>query len=367
MRVIVTGSDGFLGWHTRVRLRALTEHEVVSVSRTNWADLDALIRTADVVIHIAGVNRGADSEVLSGNQALAQDLATAIRSAGRPVRVVYANSIQAGNDTPYGAGKAAAAELLRQAAGESGAVFVDVRLPNIFGEHGRPNYNSFVATFVEAAVQRQMPSINDRLVPLLHAQDAAQALLDALTGDSRELAPRGSEQSVLSVWRTLETFVQTYHAADVPKLASAFDVDLFNTLRARLFPAHYPFRLVQHTDPRGRLVEAVRARGNAGQTFVSTTKPGITRGDHFHLRKIERFAVVSGSARISLRRVFGDEVISFDVDGAEPAVVDMPTMWVHNITNTGDSELTTLFWTDTLFDAEAPDTYWEKVELEMAL
>jgi UDP-2-acetamido-2,6-beta-L-arabino-hexul-4-ose reductase len=95
---------------------------------------------------------------------------------------------------------------------------------------------------------------------------------------------------------------------------------------------------------------------------VSTTRPGITRGDHFHLRKVERFAAVAGHARISLRRVLGSEVVSFDVDGERPVAVDMPTMWVHNITNTGDCELTTLFWTDTLHDPAAPDTYWEKVQ-----
>jgi len=105
----------------------------------------------------------------------------------------------------------------------------------------------------------------------------------------------------------------------------------------------------------------VRAHGGQGQTFVSTTKPGITRGEHFHLRKIERFVVLRGEARISLRRMFADDVVSFDVTGDAPAVVDMPTMWVHNITNTGASELTTLFWTHELFDPAAPDTFPDTV------
>ena len=144
-------------------------------------------------------------------------------------------------------------------------------------------------------------------------------------------------------------------------LDTSLRVDLFNTYRAALFPAHYPIALTAHSDDRGRLVETVRAHGGQGQTFVSTTRPGITRGEHFHLGKVERFVVLSGQARISLRRVFHEDVVSFDVSGDAPAVVDMPTMWVHNITNTGDTEVTTLFWTHSLFDADNPDTYWEPV------
>jgi UDP-2-acetamido-2,6-beta-L-arabino-hexul-4-ose reductase len=144
---------------------------------------------------------------------------------------------------------------------------------------------------------------------------------------------------------------------DVPAFADQLEVDLFNTYRAALFPAGYPIALTPRADQRGRLVETVRSHGNGGQTFVSTTVPGVTRGEHYHLTKIERFVVLSGQATISLRRLFTTEVLDFPVTGEDPVVIDMPTMWVHNITNTGDTELTTLFWTDTLFDPESPDTF----------
>ena len=139
------------------------------------------------------------------------------------------------------------------------------------------------------------------------------------------------------------------------------DVDLFNTLRSARFPVGAPIPLTPRIDDRGRLVEAVRSHGGPGQSFVSTTRPGITRGEHFHLRKIERFVVIGGRARISLRRLFTDEVVSFDVTGETPVAVDMPTMWVHKIINTGDGELTTLFWSNELFDPAAPDTFPELV------
>jgi UDP-2-acetamido-2,6-beta-L-arabino-hexul-4-ose reductase len=358
---VVTGAGGFLGWHTRARLRAQAEHDVVAVTRDTWTDLPQLVKDADAIIHIAGVNRADADEVEYGNLRLAEDLVAAVRSAGCASRLVYANSVQAGTDSPYGRGKSGAGEILAGLAEMAGADYVDVVLPNLFGEHGRPRYNSFVATFVDAVARREAPTIQDRPVSLLHAQDAAQALIHALRTDEERLTPVGTTVGVQEVYDTLVTLRETYRTGDIPVLDTSFAVDLFNTYRAGLFPAHYPIALTVHADARGRLVETVRSHGGQGQTFVSTTRPGMTRGDHFHLRKIERFVVLSGSARISLRKVLGDEVISFDVSGDRPTVIDMPTLWVHNITNTGDSEVTTLFWTHSLFDPQAPDTYWEKV------
>lgn len=361
MKVLLTGASGFLGWHTRVRLRALTDHDVVAVDRDEWPDLAHHVSGVDAVIHVAGVNRGTDAEVEQGNVDLAQNLIDALREAGSAPRIVYANSIQAGNATPYGVGKGAASDLLTRAAAEYGSRCVDVRLPNLFGEHALPRYNSFVATFAHAVVNGEAPSIADRPVDLLHSQGAAQALLDGLTTDRGRLEPAGTPTTVRGVYDWLLEANHLYTFGDVPPLLTPLDLDLFNTLRAARFPECYPIPLTPRTDNRGSLVEVVRSHGGQGQTFVSTTKPGITRGEHFHLRKIERFVVVSGEARISLRRVFTDDVVSFDVTGDAPAIVDMPTMWAHNITNLGSSELTTLFWANELFDPTAPDTFPEPV------
>jgi UDP-2-acetamido-2,6-beta-L-arabino-hexul-4-ose reductase len=171
----------------------------------------------------------------------------------------------------------------------------------------------------------------------------------------------GTPTTVQSVFDILSRFNGLYATGDIPSLLFPMDVDLFNTLRSARFPGHYPIVLSPRTDNRGSLVEVVRSHGGHGQTFVSTTKPGITRGEHFHLRKVERFVVLRGGARISLRKLFTDEVVCFDVTGEAPVIVDMPTMWVHNITNTGESELTTLFWAHELFDPAAPDTFPEPV------
>lgn len=363
MKVVVTGADGFLGWHTRCRLRALTDHDVVAVGRQQWPDLADHLADAQGVIHIAGVNRGKDAEVEQGNERLASALSDAVRACEGAPQVVFANSVQAGTDSPYGAGKAAASTLLAAAAADIGAHYVDVRLPNLFGEHGRPRYNSFAATFVDAVLDQRAPEIADRPVDLLHAQGAAHSLIDGLTTTEEQLNPAGTTASVHGVFDTLVNFDRLYRSGDIPALLTALDVDLFNTLRAGHFPVGSPIAMTPRSDDRGRLVEVVRAHGGQGQTFVSTTKPGITRGEHFHLRKIERFVVLSGQARISLRKMFTAEVVSFDVDGATPVAVDMPTMWAHNITNTGHGELVTVFWTNELFDPAAPDTVPERVEL----
>jgi len=361
VKILLTGAAGFLGWHTRARLRALTGHTVVAVDREEWADLARYTQGIDAVIHVAGVNRGSDAEVEQGNIDLAQDLIEALRASGVAPRIVYADSIQAGNGSPYGVGKGAAADLLAKAANGLGSRYVDVRLPNLFGEHGLPRYNSFVATFAQAVVDGEAPQIADRPVNLLHAQDAAQSLIDGLTTLEARLEPTGTPTTVQRVYDTLHEANRLYTGGDIPPLLTALDVDLFNTLRAARFPTHYPIPLTPRTDDRGSLVEVVRVHGGAGQTFVSTTKPGITRGEHFHLHKIERFVVIRGEARISLRKMFSDQAVSFDVNGDSPAIVDMPTMWAHNIANTGGSELTTLFWTNELFDPAAPDTFPETV------
>jgi UDP-2-acetamido-2,6-beta-L-arabino-hexul-4-ose reductase len=362
MKVVLTGAAGFLGWHTRCLLHATTDHAVVAVGRDSWAQLTELVAECDAVIHVAGINRADDSELLEGNVGLARDVAAAVRATGRAVDIVFANSTQVGNGSPYAAGKAGAAGVLRAVAEECGGRFTDVLLPNLFGEHGRPGYNSFVASFVDAILRGDEPSIADRPIALLHAQAAARVLVDALDAPAAVLEPQGTATSVLHVWETLHRFHTTYAGTgDVPAFADQLEVDLFNTYRAALFPAGYPIALTPRSDQRGRLVETVRSHGNGGQTFVSTTVPGVTRGEHYHLTKIERFVVLSGQATIALRKMFSTEVLEFPVTGEHPVLIDMPTMWAHNITNTGDTEVTTLFWTDTLFDPEHPDTIPEPV------
>ncbi|MFG1799632.1 NAD-dependent epimerase/dehydratase family protein [Micromonospora carbonacea] len=363
MKVALTGAEGFLGWHTGVLLRALGWPDPVLIGRADLADAAVLadrLRGVDRVLHLAGVNRGEPAEVAAGNVAVAEALARGLRRCAQPPKtLVYANTVQAGNGTAYGDSKAAAAAILAGAA--AGCHLVDHRLPHLYGEHGRPFYNSVTATFCRVLADGGEPELrDDRELRLVHVTDAAAALLDAPPAGPWDAAMPALRIGVHALADRLAGFAATYRGGDLPPLTDRHDVRLFNTYRSHLFPAGYPIPLVRRADHRGELVEAVRSHG-AGQAFCSATRPGVTRGEHFHLAKVERFVVLRGRAEIRLRRVGGRGLVRFPVDGAEPVVVDMPTMWAHDITNTGDGDLLTLFWTNDLFDPARPDTYPEPV------
>ncbi|MDI6101292.1 capsular biosynthesis protein [Actinoplanes sp. NEAU-A12] len=356
--LVMTGTTGFLGWHVRVLARALGLGDPVPVTRSGLADtekLAGLLSGADRVLHVAGVNRG---EADIGNRRPAELLAAALRRcATPPKKVVFANSVQAGNGTEYGTGKAVAAATLAEATRWSGSDFQDVRLPNLFGEHGRPHYNSVVATFCRQLADGGTPQVHqDRELDLLHATDAAALLLGVdLPGAGRVRCGVGELRD------RLQRIARCYARGEIPELTGRFDVRLFNTYRSHHFPAGTPCRLPRHSDVRGDLIEAVKVHGGGGQTFVSTSRPGVTRGRHFHLAKVERFLVLRGEAEIRVRRLLHDEVTTFRVAGDRPAFVDMPSMWAHDITNVGDGELLTLFWSNEVFDPGLPDTYPEQV------
>lgn len=360
--IALTGAGGFLGWHTRVAARALGV-ELKPIPLGHGFDLSAAaiaLSGADRVIHLAGVNRANDAEVQAGNALFAQQLIQALDSAAqRPNAVVYANSTQAGNGGVYGSAKEAAADALRAWCERNGARFIDLRLPNIYGEHGRPFYNSVTATFCHQLAAGDVPSIDvDRELTVLHAQDAADVLLST---ESRDLETVSDTVTVSGLLERLRGMASTYRRGEIPDISAALDRKLFNTYRSFAVASHLPIAHARHEDARGAFVELIRTHGGTGQTSHSTTVPGITRGEHFHRRKVERFTVIEGRARIALRRVLTDETMVFDVDGGSTVSIDMPTMWAHSITNTGSSTLHTVFWTDDIFDPTNPDTFPESV------
>jgi UDP-2-acetamido-2,6-beta-L-arabino-hexul-4-ose reductase len=355
---VVTGAYGFLGWHVRVLARARGLPEPRLIGRSDGRPMAAVVDGADRVIHLAGQNRGDPEDVRAGNLEPARALAHAMLTCAAPPKtVVFANSVQAGNGTVYGDAKAEAAQILSEAARQTGSTYVDLSLPRLFGEHGRPWYNSVIATFCRVLSAGGTPRVeHDQELALQHVTDAAAALLGL------DEAPAEYEtRSVSDLARQLSYFAQVYRTGEFPDLRTRFDVRLFNTYRSHCFPRHYPIGLDRHVDPRGALVEAVKAHGGGGQTYFSSTAPGVVRGQHYHLAKVERFVVLRGEAVIALRRLLHDEVVRFAVSGKDPVAVDMPTMWAHSITNVGNSELITLFWSSDLFDPERPDTYPEAV------
>lgn len=367
MRVLLSGPDGFLAWHVRCLARARGGPELIPATRETFESqsaLDDLVAGADAILHLAGVNRASSpDEVQRGNELLANQIAAAVRRSGCPLTIVYANSIQSLNDSPFGTSKREAALTLADAANDVGGRLVDVLLPNIFGENGRPFYNSVVATFCHQLARNEEPRIEvDRQIQLLHAQDAAALLLDELEHPSQgQVLPKGQQTEVGALLRRLQVMSGDYVVGDLPDLSDSFTRNLFNTYRFATFPHRWPVEPELRVDQRGSLFEAARARGGETQSFLSTTNPGLTRGQHYHLHKVERFMVLRGEADISLRKLFTSEVVTFRVSGKHPAFIDMPTMWVHGITNVGEGELLTMFYADEIFRPETPDTFAEEV------
>ncbi|MHA6509057.1 polysaccharide biosynthesis C-terminal domain-containing protein [Tessaracoccus sp. Y1736] len=361
----MTGAGGFLGWHTRAALLE-TGTKVAPVRVGDGFDLAKATKAIDGaprLIHIAGVNRASEDEILAGNVSFAEQMAAALRRTEAPPPViVFANSTQADNGSAYGEGKARAAGVLAAAALEAGSEFVDLKLPNLFGEHGRPFYNAVTATFCHLISQGNEPTVEqDRELTLLHVQNAAD-LLTGTTDAARQDSLQRFE-TVAGLLGRLLSYESVYKRGEIPDISDPFDRDLFNTYRSYAIDPHAPIHLSRHADQRGSFFEVIRSHGGPGQSSFSTTAPGIVRGDHYHRRKVERFTVLAGQARISLRRVFTSEVFDLDVDGDHPVAVDMPTMWTHMITNTGVEPLYTAFWTNDLFNPNAPDTIQEPVSI----
>ena len=371
MKLVITGASGLIGWHTASRIHAANcaarfkgldePFELVMLDHTGFEDDNRLAEAVDGtdgILHFAGVNRAPGNVVEAANPAIAKRLADACSSQGTTPHIVYANSTHATSDTPYGRSKRIAGEILARVGGP----YTDLILPHIFGECARPNYNNVTATFIEAVIAGHPPEINPNgQVSLLHAGAAAQTALDAVIHrKTGVLRPKAREIAVSELYACIEAFHEGYSANIYPDLSDPFSVALFNSYRSALYPDGFAQALTMNTDARGTLFEAVKG-GGGGQTFVSTTKPGITRGDHFHLKKVERFLVVQGEAIIRIRKVLGDVVWVYRLSGDEPAWVDMPTLHTHSIENVGDRDLLTLFWTHDLFDPANPDTFADKV------
>ena len=370
MKIGITGSDGLLGFHVRAFLHASKESSRIRLAtRATFQDaraLDEFVSGLDAVIHCAGMNRGDDDEVERANCWLAETLVASLERTGAKPKIVFANSTHFDRDTGYGRGKRSAGEQLVAWGKRMGVSVHNVVLPHVFGEFGKPFYNSVVSTFFHQFATGEVPCIHvDGWLELVHAPEVAKLFLQLIRpqsgGEDGVHRMQGQPLKVSELLELLSEFNEKYESGIIPAFRDALDVRLFNVLRSYKFPQAYPRRLALHGDARGSLFEAVKS-DNGGQTFLSSTHPGITRGNHFHLRKVERFLVIDGEGEIRLRRLFSEDVICFRVNGHAPSYVDIPTFYAHSITNVGEGNLQTLFWTNEIFDPADSDTFPEIVQ-----
>lgn len=350
MKIAITGEGGFLGYHLTQYYKWVKEYEVISLGRDYMNNI-TLLKDCDLLVHCAGVNRGDD--VYSGNVLLARDLINSLDKEGIKIDIKFTSSTQEGNNTPYGQSKREASKILNHYCDYVGTTFENYKLPNLFGVFGKPNYNSFINTFCYNVVNDIKVNYNQNEVELCYVYDAIKVM------DNQIDEFPTTKIRVDEVYELISTFHKQYSAGVIPKLDTDFSRNLFNVYRE--FNPHRTSQNVRHTDDRGYLVELVKTNGTESQVFFSTTKPGITRGNHFHFGKVERFCVLSGDAKINMRRVGTTDVKSFNISGDDNVVVDMPVLYTHNITNVGITELVCIFWVDEIFDSENMDTYFVEV------
>ncbi|MDD4554675.1 MAG: NAD-dependent epimerase/dehydratase family protein [Bacteroidales bacterium] len=370
IKVGITGEPGFIGTHLRNTLGLYQdEFELISFRDEFFNDdmqLTGFVASCDVIVHLAAMNRHGDPQVIyDTNIRLVKRLIWTLDQTQSKAHVLVSSSIQEDIDNPYGRSKKEGRELLANWAEKNGSLFTGFVFPNIFGPFGNPYYNSFIATFCHQLTHGEIPAIEiDKKVPLLYVGEAVRKIIDAIRGKQNIREYRiaySTESKVTEILELLKSFKSVYaEQGIIPEFNSAFETNLFNTFRCYMdIKNHYPVRYVQHQDNRGDFMEIIKQNG--GQVSFSTTRPGITRGNHYHTRKIERFSVIRGKALIRLRRIGTSEVFEFHLSGDEPAYVDMPIWYTHNITNIGEDDLYTIFWINEFFNPGDPDTYTEIV------
>lgn len=370
-KIGITGQRGFVGLHLYNTLGLFSdEFERVEFKRGFFEDeksLDSFVCQCDVIVHLAAMNRHEDENVIyKTNVDLVKKLVASLERTKSSAHVLMSSSSQEEKENLYGKSKREGRELFLKWEETSKGVFSGLIIPNVFGPFGRPNYNSVVATFCHKIANGEKPEIHvDGEISLIYVGELVAKIIEIIRereSYKKKVIEHTSVIKVSDLLKLLNSYNEQYQlAGKVPEITSTFELNLFNTYRCYMdIEKYFPIKFTQHKDPRGSFVEIIRL-GVGGQVSFSTTVPGITRGNHFHTRKIERFAVIKGKALIQLRKIGTDEVLDFYLDGDEPAYVDMPIWYTHNIKNIGDEVLYTNFWINEPYNPDDADTYFVEV------
>lgn len=368
MRVLITGSKGFVGKNLSVRLGELPGFDVSHFDRSDAPEtLQDKVNDVDAVVHLAGINRPKDlTEFTSGNADLTALLCEAIKATGRHIPLLLASSIQAELANPYGQSKRAAEQAVEDLSTQTGNPAVIYRLPNVFGKWCKPNYNSAVATFCHNIANDLPIQINDPAtqLKLVYVDDVIEAFLQALSHTAPGLQ-WGTVEPVYGIAlgelaAQIEAFKSCRTSLVSERVGTGLIRALYATYVSYLPPAKFAYDLTRHGDERGVFVEMLKTP-DSGQFSFFTAHPGITRGGHYHHTKTEKFLVIKGSARFGFRHVVTNETYEVLTSGNVSRVVETVPGWTHDITNVGDDEMVVMLWANEIFDREKPDTIAMKV------
>lgn len=369
MKLLITGSKGFIGKNLIAELKNKNYVDIFEYDKeTEPKLLDRYCEEADFVFHLAGVNRPKErSEFMEGNFGFTSLLLDTLKKYNNTCPVMISSSIQAELDNPYGESKKAGEDLLFDYSKTTGAKVLIYRFPNVFGKWSRPNYNSAVATFCynithDLPIQVNDPSIEMNLV---YIDDVVTELINALEeNENRQGAfcsvPVVHTITLGEITKLLYSFKESRIDKTVPDVSDKFTKKLYSTYLSYLPEDKFSYELKMNVDQRGSFTEFIRTP-DRGQVSVNISKPGITKGNHWHHTKNEKFLVVSGTGVIRFRKIDSEEIIEYFVSGEKMEVVDIPVGYTHNIENLGDSDMVTIMWVNEPFDPEQPDTYFVEV------
>lgn len=381
MNILITGAKGFIGKNLVAQLNNIKEGKAKHSSLgselvifefdkdTDPSLLDAYCKEADFVFHLAGVNRPKEqSEFMEGNFGFTSELLDTLKKHNNTCPIMISSSIQAELDNPYGASKKAGEDLLFDYSKETGAKVYIYRFPNVFGKWCRPNYNSAVATFCHNIAHDLPVQVNDPNHPmtLVYIDDVVEELVNCLAGNpnkDEEYCKVATEHQIKlgEIVELIQSFKDSRTSLQVPDLSNPITKKLYSTYLSYLPEDKFSYPLKMNVDERGSFTEFLKSP-DRGQVSINISKPGITKGEHWHHTKNEKFLVVSGKGVIRFRKIDEpSEVIEYYVSGDKLEVVDIPVGYTHNIENLGESDMVTVMWVNEVFDPEKPDTFFERV------
>lgn len=368
----ITGQSGFIGTHLANTILLYKDKYKLIQFEDSYFQNETLLKNfvaqCNVIVHLAALNRHSNpEEILRTNVALVEKLTNALESTNSKPHIIFSSSTQEERDNAYGSSKKKGRELFESWADRNKADFTGLIIPNVFGPFGVPFHNSFISTFSHQLTHNLEPKIEiDAEVGLIYISELIKEILSIIDNNSRGVQIKRlnetSRHKVSDILIMMNCYKKEYlEQGIIPILNTEFKINLFNTFRSYIeLNNHFPFKYKLNKDDRGIFVELIKLN-SGGQLSYSTTKPGITRGNHFHTRKVERFAVIKGKAEITMRKINTKEIYKFILSDDEPSFVDMPIWYTHNITNIGKEELITIFWINEFYDPNDSDTFYEPV------
>ncbi|MDU3194799.1 MAG: NAD-dependent epimerase/dehydratase family protein [Clostridium perfringens] len=374
MKILVTGAKGFIGKNLVSTLDREDKYEIICIDRENSKEeLEKGVLNSDFIVHLAGINRPKnEEEFFEGNTGLTEEIIEILKKNNKNTSILITSSIQADLDNAYGQSKKGSEEaLIKYMADTKGNVFI-FRLPNVFGKWCRPNYNSAIATFCHNIARGEEVWISDpsKEMTLVYIDDVVRNIKNVI--DNEENYIPGYQNVDIEHKATLgeivdliNSFKESRKSLMIPNMENELTKKLYSTYLSYLPENDFSYLLKMNVDNRGSFTEFIKSK-DRGQVSVNISKPGITKGNHWHDTKNEKFLVVSGEGVIRFRKVDSEEIIEYKVSGEKLEVVDIPVGYTHSIINTGERDMVTIMWVNEIFNPEKPDTIYLEVENEKA-